>query len=106
MKAIVNGVRYDTEKASLIGEHCPIDDRRDFGWFREQLYKTPRSGRYFISGEGNARSPYATSLGGGSWIGGEKIIPLKGEAEAFAWAQRNLDADTVEQHFGHLIEDA
>jgi hypothetical protein len=104
MRAIINGVRYDSDKAALLGE-TEHGFRSDFGWYRECLYKTPRSGRYFLSGEGGPRSHYAVSTRPGEWSGGERIVPLT-EADALAWAERNLSASVVEKHFGHLIADA
>ncbi len=107
MRAIINGTRYDTEKAQLIGHtsqgNYPGDG--DFRSWRAGLYKTPRSGRYFLSGEGGAMTSFAQHFTDGSRCGGEGIIVLS-EADAFEWAQAELEIATVEQHFGHLIEDA
>lgn len=108
MKSIIAGVRYDTDKATLIGETSNDNAHSvtDFNYWRAGLYKTPRSGRYFLAGEGGARTMFCHQLGQNSWSGGEKVIPLESEAAAFEWAQQELPADVVEQHFAHLIEDA
>lgn len=108
MKRILNGVRYDTEKAIAIGRSSNDNrcSRSDFAYWQATLYKTPRSGRYFLAGEGGARSIFAQSVGQNAWSGGEGIIPFEDEAAAFAWAQEELSAEEVEEHFGHLIEDA
>jgi len=102
MKAIINGVRFDTDKAIEIGDAsggtCPKTH------WREGLYQTPRAGRYFIAGSGGGRTHYAVH-GVEGWWPGERITPAT-EAEAFAWAQENLDPEAVEEHFGHMIEDA
>lgn len=49
MKAVINGVRYDTEKAQIIAHDCYWDghnmDRRGRNTY---LYKTPK-GRYFAT---------------------------------------------------------
>jgi hypothetical protein len=105
MKAIINGKRYDTDSATLLGEASSNLGRSDFGWWEAGLYRTPRSGAYFVAGRGHARSHYATNLGGGSWGAGEKIEPLT-EGEAQAWAEAHLTADQVEAIFGDRIEDA
>jgi len=109
MKAIINGTRYDTEKAELIGETDNLghgaDSTRDFQYWSAGLYTTPRSGRYFLAGEGGARSMWARSAGQRSWTGGEGIKPLT-EAAAFEWAQQELSTEVVEQHFSHLIVEA
>ena len=105
MKAIINGKRYDTDKARELASATSHCGRRDFGWWREKLYRTPRSGAYFLAGEGHARSHYARPLGGGSYGPGEKITPMS-EEEAFAWAQQHLRAAEIEAIFADRIEDA
>jgi hypothetical protein len=105
MKAIINGTRYDTEKADLLASASSELSRSDFGWWEEDLYRTQRSKAYFLAGIGNARSHYSTSQGGGTWGPGSKITPMT-EAEAFAWAERNLNVEKVEELFPALISDA
>lgn len=110
MKAIINGVRFDTEKAIEIGTGGSHGDVSvtDFSFWTATLYKTPRSGRYFLAGRGGARSMFSRSAGQNAWTGGEAIIPFESEEAAFKWAQEELgyDQDVIEEHFGHLIEDA
>jgi hypothetical protein len=110
MKAIINGNRFDTDKAMLIGQADNLgsgaDSVTDFSFWRAELYKTPRSGRYFLAGRGGARSMFAERAGQNAWSGGERIIPFEDEQAAFAWAQKELGWQLVEEHFGHLIEDA
>ncbi len=103
MKSIINGLRYDTSTAIAIGSDSSNVGRRDFGWWSETLYKTPRSGRYFLAGEGHARSHYARSLGGGSWGPGEKISPMT-EDMARAWAENHMTAESYESTFGAAEE--
>lgn len=50
-------------------------------------------------------SRYARSLGQNSTGGGSAIHPME-EQEALAWAEQYLDSDEIEEHFGHLIEEA
>jgi hypothetical protein len=110
MKAIIAGTRYDTEKATFIAEADNLgagaDSTTDFSFWTAALYKTPRSGRYFLAGWGGPRSMFSRSTGQNSWSGGEAIIPLESEQAAFDWAQQELPTDVVEEHFAHLIEDA
>jgi len=47
---------------------------------------------------------YAKSLGGGSFQGSEKIIPLSLD-EAKKWAEENLTGDEYEAAFGKIVED-
>lgn len=112
MKAIINGTRFDTEKAielgttDNLGEGATSTD--DFHYWTATLYKTPRSGRYFIAGEGGARSMWAERTGQGSWSCGSGIKPFESEEAAFEWAQQEFSwaPEWIEKHFGHLIEDA
>lgn len=105
MKSIISGKRYDTEKATELASASSNASRSDYGWWEERLYKTPRSGVFFLAGRGHARSHYAENLGGGSWGPGEKITPMT-RAEALAWAERNISAEQIEAIFGEDIEDA
>lgn len=104
MKAIINGLRYDTAKAIKIGSACSSGGRSSSRWWDETLYRTPRSGRYFLAGEGGPASRWATSLGvGQGWNEGSGIRPLD-EASAREWAEEYLSADEVEA--GFKVEDA
>jgi len=109
MKKIIEGVRYDTEKAILIGEYdnlcAGVDSVTDFGYWEAGLYVTPKAGRYFLAGEGGAQTQFSRSIGQNSWSGGEGIIPMT-KAEALAWAERYLDEDVVEEHFADMLVDA
>lgn len=112
MKAIINGKRYDTDKAILIAETDNIDgssiSRGDFRFWEAGLYKTPRSGVYFLAGRGGAMSIFSHKVGQNSWSGGSRIIPLESRAAALAWAEENLahKPDVIEAEFGDDIEDA
>lgn len=109
MKKILNGVRFDTEKAVKIGEYDNIgygaDSITDFNFWEASLYRTPRSGRYFLAGEGGALSRFGTAHGQNSWGGGADIVPLSRQ-EALEWAEQYLDAGIVENEFADMIEDA
>lgn len=104
MKAIINGKRYNTDKAILVGETGSSLSRSDFGWWEAGLYKTPRSGAYFLAGQGGPMTRWSKSVGNMT-SGGEGIHPLDRE-EALEWAERYLDEAAVEEHFGDIIEDA
>lgn len=103
MKAIINGFRYDTDNAALIGENS-FGHPSDFKFWEEALYRTA-SGRYFLSGAGNARSHYATSDEPGRHGPGTRITSLTPE-EARAWAEKNLTPAATEAAFAELIKDA
>lgn len=107
MKAIIHGIRYDTEKATLIGESGSDGNtsRGDFRWWEAGLYVTPRSRRYFLAGKGGAMTRFSRSAGLNAWTGGEGIHPMSRE-EALEWAEQELSAEIIEQHFADMIEDA
>lgn len=109
MKKIINGLRYDSDKAIEIGHYDNIGREAssisDFRWWEATLYRTPRSGRYFLVGEGGAMSRFAQSAGQNSWRGGSDLIPMSKE-EALEWSERYLDHEIIENHFCDLIEDA
>lgn len=101
MKKIINGKRYDTDKARMIGEDS-YSNPRDFSYWCETLYQK-RTGEFFLYGEGGPASKYAESRGQNTWGGGSKIIPLSYNV-AKKWAEDHLDADTYENLFD-VIED-
>ena len=105
MKSIINGKRYDTDKAIEIGFADAGCSRTDFKWWTASLYKTPRAGRFFLAGEGGPMTVFKRSHPDGGWGYGGGIIPMT-DNDAMAWAERELGAETVEEHFVDQIEDA
>ena len=109
MKKIINGKRYDTKTAILIGAadnfRQGVDSVTDFAYWEASLYRTKRSGAFFLAGRGGPMSRFAQSCGQNSWGGGEDLIPLT-EEEALEWAEAHLDPEAIEEHFEELIEDA
>jgi hypothetical protein len=103
MKAIINGLRYDTEKAEFVGSASADCGRTDYCWWQAGLYKTS-AGRYFLAGRGGPNTRFATPISGGR-TGGEKIIPMTKD-EARAWAEKMLPTGAVEHFFADVIEDA
>ena len=103
MKKIIDGKRYDTDKARMIGEES-YSNPRDFNYWCETLYQK-RTGEFFLFGEGGPNSKYAVSCGQNTWSGGAKLIPLTYDV-AKKWAEDHLDADTYEETFGVIEETA
>ena len=103
MKKIIDGLRYDTGNAIEIGSYAN-GFGSDFRSWAATLYRTPRSGRYFLAGEGGPMTRFARSVGNMTG-GGDGLFPMTKE-EALAWAEQYLDADEIEQHFGDAIQDA
>jgi hypothetical protein len=107
MKAIINGLRYDTDKAVCIGEadHGSYPQDGNFSSWTAGLYRTPRSGRYFLAGKGGGMTQFAEHIPGGGRCGGEGIRPMDAE-DALEWAEQYLTAEEIEKAFGEKLEDA
>ena len=101
MKSIINGKKYDTSTAELIGEGDNSLSCNDFKYCNEQLYRK-RTGEFFLYGEGGPMTEYAKDCPGG-WCGGERISPYT-DAEAREWCENHLDADKYEAIFGPVEE--
>jgi hypothetical protein len=104
MKAIINGFRYDTDKATKVGSHS-YGYGNDFSAWSATLYVTKTARRYFLAGSGGPMSRYARSTGQNETSGGERIDPMTKE-EALAWAEQYLDAEEIEAGFSEDIQDA
>lgn len=78
MKRTINGIRYNTVNASLIGGTSGPAQ------WAARLYRTPQSGRPFLVVEGAPMSLSGTIL-----ERGEKLIPLTDD-EARRWAAEYL----------------
>lgn len=79
----------------------------DFEWEKESLCRK-KNGKFFLYGEGEPASPYATdhdtARKPGPWSEGEDIIPFTTD-QAKQWAEKKLDPDKYEKIFGKVPED-
>ncbi len=98
MKKILNGFRYDTEKAILIGHAEPTPNIRDFSYWEAGLYVTKRSHSFFIAGHGGPMSRFGRSTGQNEWSGGSDLIPISKE-EALEFAEQFLEPEGFERYF-------
>lgn len=107
MKAIINGLRYDTDKAVHVGTADAGGSVSDFGYWEANLYKTPRSGRFFLAGKGGPMTRWARRVGtgGDTRTGGSGIFPMEPD-EALEWAEQYLSAKEIEEHFAEAVQDA
>ena len=101
MKQIINGLTYNTETATLIGEWGNNLGYSDFRNISEGLYVT-KKGRFFLAGEGGAMTRYSEPCGN-LRSGGAGIIALD-KQEALEWCEQHLDADKFSEYFD--IEEA
>jgi len=119
MKRVINGRRYDTDKATLVGEACH-GEPMEAGYTRETLYRK-RGGEYFVRTQG----PYTldaivplTHREAGEWVMDNKGMALYYEefkSEGIKTINvsiplsvvRKLDAiaDTMDLSRGKVIED-
>lgn len=97
MKKIINGKTYNTETARRIGARSNNLPCTDFDYYTEELYVT-KDGRYFLAGEGGARSAYYKGYEDGSRGGGEDVLPITA-AKALAWAERHMKPDDFRAEF-------
>lgn len=105
MKAIINGLRYDTSKATFIGE-ASHGYSGDFSHWYARLFCTPRAKRYFLAGEGGPMTRWARSgPQQNETRGSSGIIPLDRE-QALDWAEQHLTTEEVEAAFSQSLEDA
>lgn len=98
MKKVIKGSLYNTDTARRIGGVEPAGgNTSDFNYFCETLYRS-KAGKYFLHGEGHAKSRYGVWHGNtGTW--GETIRAYT-YAEAEQWAEENLTADEYVTEFG------
>lgn len=102
MKKIINGRRYDTDTAKLVGsfESGYIGD---FDWKEEKLYQKT-TGEFFLAGRGGAKTRWASRTIDG-FSSGDGILPLTFE-EAREWAEAHLSTDEVEKLFSIPSDEA
>lgn len=101
MNKIINGRRFDTERAKPIAEWQNMADRSSFDYLTETLYRK-KNGEYFLHGEGHGNTRYGEWHGNtGGW--GEKIMPMS-PGDARMWAESHLTADGYEEVFGDVEE--
>lgn len=89
MKKIINGVRYNTDIANCVGLYR-YKKKGDIDYINEGLYKTYRSNKYFLAGEGGINTKYLKNISQKLKDVNMKIIPLS-EKQANEWAKRYLN---------------
>lgn len=97
MNKIINGKRYDTDKAELVFVSDNGLLAGDLDYYCETLYRK-RTGEFFIHMDGGPRSVCARPDGTGI-VGGEYIRPISYD-EARLWAEGSMTADGYDKWFG------
>ncbi|MFA5382195.1 MAG: hypothetical protein WC356_03445 [Candidatus Micrarchaeia archaeon] len=103
MKKIIEGKKYDTDTAKLIGENSNGGSWNDFRHFEEELYQK-KTGEFFLHGKGGPMTKYSRQVEQNSTSGSEKIIPLSFQ-EAREWVESHMEAEEYENLFGKIEED-
>ena len=103
MNKVINGKRYDTEKAQRVASWDNERFYSDFSHYAESLYKK-RTGEFFLYCEGGAQSRLGHYVCGGTLVGGEEIVPIS-YSKAQEWAEKKLDADGYSAIFGEPEEE-
>lgn len=103
MNKIVNGKRYNTDSAQLVGVYETNEPEKSDFWCREELY-LKRTGEFFLVGHGGAQTGYAIWSVNGNPKPGEELRPLD-PSEAEMWVEEHLSGDEYEKLFGEVAED-
>ncbi|MFP4017955.1 MAG: hypothetical protein ACLFUH_01790 [Bacteroidales bacterium] len=99
MKKVIDGRRYDTDKAERICGYA-FSNRNDFNFIEEDLFRSPK-GQLFIAGTGGPMSKYRKNVGNGHVSGGSDIR-LVTESEAKEWIE--IHQDRIEKEADEVIE--
>lgn len=103
MRALIDGLRYDTQSAEEVARATSPRDDTDLCYYDEGLYLSP-NGTWFLAGRGNAGTKYASPMG--HYLGsGERIIPLRPH-DARAWLEFYGLLDLLEACFPDAVRDA
>ena len=97
MKKIIDGITYNTATATELGRRFE-GNSTDLRHIDETLYRTNKTGVYFLHGYGGPQTDYAIKRRNNEWVGGEAIRPLTAE-EAQAWGKKYLSAEEYTDAF-------
>lgn len=102
MKKIINGKKYDTETATMLGK-VTLGEPRSWHYHEEVLFQK-RNGEYFFRLEGTVISRCLEHIFPGILnASAERIYPTS-KRIARQWAEENLDGDEYEEIFGEVDE--
>lgn len=103
MNKIIEGKRYNTDTAQLVGVYETNEPENTDYWVKEELY-LKRTGEFFLVGRGGPQTVYAVWSVNGNPKAGEELRPLD-TTEAEAWVEEHLSGDVYESLFGEVAED-
>lgn len=103
MKAIIDWIQYDTEKAEAVASYHNGLSCNDPYYENETLY-VGVNGHLFFAGEGGSQSRYVDTLGNGCRVG-SGVCPVN-RMTAIAWLEYHGQTRAIAKHFPHDIIDA
>lgn len=98
MQKIIDGKRYNTETAHIVGYTTNGYEPDNFNYIERALFRK-NTGEYFLYTYGGANTEYSQRVGLQSWQGGEVIEPIDYN-EAVKFAEKNLTVEEYEEEFG------
>jgi len=96
MKTYRKGRLYNTENAIFIGR--AKSKGKEMEEWDVALYKTPRSGEYFLAGTGGEMTVFSKHTNDNKWEANSKIIPIT-EEKAKQWAENYLSKEIKNHYF-------
>lgn len=103
MRALIHGLRYDTDAAEEIAGAIGRCSPSDLCYYEEALYLTD-TGTWFLAGHGNAMTKYAQPYG--EYLGkGDGIVPLSPD-DARSWLEFHGMLEVLEDFFPDDVSDA
>lgn len=100
MKYIINGFRYDTDRADIVARYEAPYQETDLHYYYEELYIKPQGG-WFLAGHGNELSRYARGPVE-CREPGEKVFPLLGDDEAISWLYETGNDEILNDFFPEI----
>ena len=106
MKKIIDGKTYNTETATLV-DSLIINSKDSWNNVSEDLYIT-KNGNFFLCGYGESNTRWAVKFGQYKDNKGTLTHDIQAitKKEALAWCEKNSDAETIEEHFSEIVENA
>ena len=104
MKAIIGGLRYDTETAEEVFSWTNGRNRTDLRFRAKTLYRT-RNGRYFLHHDGGPMTDMGRRIDDHTITGSESIEPISEDA-AFRFLCSHGGIRAAERLFPDRIQDA
>lgn len=97
MQRVIDGKKYDIDKATLVAEATASCYPNDFHYWEEKLFRTAK-GAWFLHGEGGGLTRWSQQYGDGRGSG-EDILAMSSE-EALEWCENNrIEPEDIEKYF-------